>query len=260
MLRPRIIPSLLIHRGGLVKTTNFRNPKYVGDPINAVRIFNEKQVDELFVADIDLTRESKMPNYDVIADIASECRMPLCYAGGVTSCAQVEKIISLGVEKVGISSAAINRPQLISEAAKSVGSQSIVVIADVKKSSLLGGYEIFTHGGTLATGINPVDFVKIAQTMGAGEIIINDIDQDGLMQGYNLDLTDRVHEVVNCPLTVLGGAGNYSDFEMLFARYGLIGAAAGSLFVFKGKFRAVLLQYPTLMDRETFYSKSNIID
>lgn len=258
MLRPRIIPSLLIHRGGLVKTINFRNPKYVGDPINAVRIFNEKQVDELFIADIDLTREAKAPNYHAIAEIASECRMPLCYAGGVTSCAQVEKIISLGVEKVGISSAAINRPQLISEAAKSVGCQSVVVIADVKKSALPGGYEIFTHGGTFATGINPVNFVKKAQTMGAGEIIINDIDRDGLMQGYNHELIDQVHEVVNCPLTVLGGAGNYSDFENLFARFGLIGAAAGSLFVFKGKFRAVLLQYPTVIEKEALYSKSSI--
>jgi cyclase len=258
MLRPRIIPSLLIHKGGLVKTINFRNPKYVGDPINAVRIFNEKQVDEMFIADIDTTIEAKVPNYNVIADIASECRMPLCYAGGVTNCTQVEKIISLGVEKVGISSAAISRPQLISEAAKSVGSQSVVVILDVKKTVLQGGYEIFTHGGRFATGIKLVDFVKIAQSMGAGEIIINDIDQDGLMQGYNLDLIDRVYDVINLPLTVLGGAGNHSDLQKLFARYGLIGAAAGSLFVFRGKFRAVLLQYPTLTEKEILYSKSDI--
>ena len=205
MLRPRIIPCLLIHNGGLTKTVKFGPGKYVGDPINAVRIFNEKEVDELIVADIDATVQNREPNYVMIRNLAAECRMPLCYSGGVKTAEQVERIISLGVEKVALSSAAISNPGVISEAARRVGNQSIVIVLDVKKVGLFKHYEMFTHNATRKTGMNPVEFAKKAEALGAGEIVVNSIDHDGEMQGYDEELIKHVRKAVSCPLTVLGG-------------------------------------------------------
>jgi cyclase len=250
MLRPRIIPCLLVHNGGLTKTVKFGPGKYVGDPLNAVRIFNEKEVDELIVADIDATVQNREPNYTMIRNLAAECRMPLCYSGGVKTPEQVERIISLGVEKVAISSEAIANPELIVEAARRVGNQSIVLVLDVKKAGLFRHYEMVTHNGTRKTGINPFEFAKKAELLGAGEIVINSVDHDGEMQGYDNDLIKQVRSVVTCPLTVLGGAGSIKDIEDAFSRYGLIGAAAGSLFVFKGKYRAVLINYPGRAEKD----------
>jgi imidazole glycerol-phosphate synthase subunit HisF len=250
MLRPRIIPCLLVHKGGLVKTTKFSDAKYVGDPLNAVRIFNEKQVDELIVADIDATVNGCEPDYALIANLASECRMPLCYAGGVKTVDQIDRIIGLGVEKVALGSGAFQTPQLITEASRHVGSQSIVVVMDVKKSGLLRRYEVFTHNGKHATGLNPADFARRAEEQGAGEILVNSIDQDGVMKGYDFALIDQVREAVSLPMSVLGGAGQHQDLRELFQRYGVIGAAAGSLFVFKGKYRAVLIQYPNETEKD----------
>lgn len=250
MLRPRLIPCLLIHKGGLVKTVGFGEPKYVGDPINAVRIYNEKEVDELVVVDIDATVMGSEPNYKMISHLASECRMPLCYGGGVRTVTQIEKIISLGVEKVAISSAAVECPSLISDAAARVGSQSVVVVVDVKKAGLLRRYEIVTHNGSRRTGLNPVDFARRMAELGAGEVLINSVDRDGCMKGYDLELIEQIRQAVNLPLTVLGGAGSLADVKALVNRYGIIGAAAGSLFVFKGKYRAVLISYPNQADKE----------
>lgn len=255
MLRPRIIPCLLVHKGGLVKTQRFADSKYVGDPLNAVRIFNEKEVDELIVADIDATIEGREPNYALIANLASECRMPLGYAGGVKTPEQVERIIRLGVEKVAVSSAAIKTPELIKEAARRVGNQSLVVVMDVKKSGLLGRYELFTHNGQRGTGLNPVEFARMAESLGAGEILVNSIDRDGTMQGYDHSLINQVREAVSLPMTVLGGAGSLTDIQDLMKRHGIIGAAAGSLFVFKGKYRAVLIQYPTREQKDKLLSE-----
>lgn len=256
MLRPRIIPCLLVHNGGLVKTIRFSAPKYVGDPLNAVRIFNEKEVDELMVVDIDATAQNREPDYALIANLAAECRMPLCYAGGVKTPDQVERIISLGVEKVAISSAAIKTLELIAESARRVGNQSIVVVLDVKKTGLLRRYELFTHNGTRATGLDPVEFAKRVMTMGAGEILVNSIDHDGEMKGYDHVLIDQLRNAVSLPLTVLGGAGSLADIEDLIHRHGIIGAAAGSLFVFKGKYRAVLIQYPTRADKDALCARA----
>ena len=228
MLRPRIIPCLLVQNGGLVKTVRFGSPKYVGDPINAVRIFNEKAVDELIVADIDATVHAQEPNYTLIRNLAAECRMPLCYVGGVKTPEQVERIVGLGVEKVGMSSAALQSPQLISDSAKRVGSQSVVVVMDAKKSSLTRRYELFTHNGTRKTGIDPIVFARQAEDQGAGEILINSIDNDGEMKGYDFDLADRIRDAISLPLSVLGGAGSLEDVEALIRHYGIIGAAAGS--------------------------------
>lgn len=251
MLHPRIIPCLLIHQGGLVKTVQFSQPKYVGDPLNAVRIFNEKEVDELIVVDIDATTLGRDPNYTLIANLASECRMPLCYGGGVKTPEQVERLISLGVEKVAISSAAIANPELIAKSAQRVGSQSIVVVLDVKRTGFINKqYEIFTHNGKQSTGISPDKFARQSELLGAGEILLNSIDQDGTLKGYDIDLIDQVREVIKIPMTVLGGAGSYADIKTVIQRYGIIGAAAGSLFVFKGKYRAVLIQYPKPSEKE----------
>ena len=255
MLRPRLIPCLLVQNGGLVKTVNFANHKYVGDPINAVRIFNEKEVDELVVLDIDATIKRDEPDYQLISHLASECRMPLCYGGGVQTVTQIEKIISLGVEKVAVSSAVIENPKLISDAAIRVGSQSLVVVIDVRKTGLLRRHEVVTHNGSRRTGFNPVEFASYMAELGAGEIVINSVDRDGKMIGYDLDLVEQVRQKINLPLTVLGGAGSLDDFRELFDRFGLIGAAAGSLFVFKGKYRAVLINYPNRVEKEALLVK-----
>jgi imidazole glycerol-phosphate synthase subunit HisF len=245
MLHPRIIPCLLVKNGGLVKTVQFGNPKYVGDPINAVRIFNEKEVDELVVLDIDATAQSREPNYDVIKNLAAECRMPLCYGGGVKTAEQFERIVSLGVEKVAISAAAVETPKLVSDAARRVGSQSVVVVMDVKKSGFLHKHEVFIRNGTRKVGISPVEYAKRIEEYGAGEVVVNSIDCDGTMKGYDLALIKAVREAVTLPMTVLGGAGTVEDIAKLIGQFGIIGVAAGSLFVFKGKLRAVLISYPS---------------
>lgn len=250
MLRPRIIPCLLVHDKGLVKTVKFSNAKYVGDPINAVRIFNEKEVDELIVLDIDATIENREPDYKMIAHLAEECRMPLCYGGGITKSEQICKIISLGVEKVAISAAAIKNPNLITEAAEKVGNQSIVVVLDVKKKLISGKYEIRTHNGKESTGKDPVEFASIVQNLGAGELVINSIDNDGNMKGYDLNLIEKIRKVTHIPLTVMGGAGSLENIGQLINSYGIIGAAAGSMFVFKGPYRAVLINYPNRLEKD----------
>lgn len=255
MLRPRIIPCLLVHKKGLVKTVNFKNPKYVGDPINAVRIFNEKEVDELIVLDIDSTVENREPDYKMIENLAAECRMPLCYGGGVKSVDQAKRIFGLGVEKVSLSAAAIKYPDIVSEAAKIVGNQSVIIILDVKKSLETGKYEIWTHNGEKNTQRSPVEVAIMMENLGAGEIVINSIDNDGMMKGYDLDLVESIRNVISLPLTVLGGAGSLNDISELINKYGIIGASAGSLFIFKGVFRAVLINYPKREEKDALLSQ-----
>lgn len=242
MLRSRIIPCLLVHNKGLVKTVKFKDSKYVGDPINAVKIFNEKEVDELVVLDIDATVNRAEPDYRMIAHLAAECRMPLCYGGGIKTASQAKKIISLGVEKVALSSAVIETPNLVKEIAAAVGRQSVVVVLDVKKS-LFGGYEIFTHNAKKKKKIKLIDFVKELEALGIGELVINSIDNDGMMKGFDTKLTDMIRVAVSLPVTFLGGAGTSKDIVDLVQRYKIIGVAAGSLFVFKGVYKAVLISY-----------------
>lgn len=242
MLRIRVIPSLLIHHGGLVKTVRFSEPRYVGDPLNAVRIFNEKQVDELAVFDIDASQNGAQPNLVLIQRLASECRMPLSYGGGVNELGQIERIIALGVEKVSIGSALVSKPELLSQAAVRVGRQSLVAVLDVRRTS--SGPEVYLANGTRATGLGAVAFARECADRGAGEIVINSIDRDGTMEGYDIDLAEQVRAAVKVPMTMLGGAGSLDHIAQLARRVGLVGAAAGSLFVFKGVRRAVLLNYP----------------
>ena len=249
MLRPRVIPCLLVRNKGLVKTVKFDSFKYVGDPINAVKIFNEKEADELIVLDIDATLNGTPPDFVMIQKLAAECRMPLCYGGGVTTVEQARRIIGLGVEKVAISAAAHADPKLISAIASEIGSQSVVVVLDVKKS-LLGKYEVNSQNGKKRTGRSPVEVAQQAEKLGAGEIVINSIDNDGQMKGYDLDLAAMVSREIGLPMTVLGGAGSLADIGRLIAVCGVVGAAVGSLFVFKGPYRAVLINYPDQVQKE----------
>jgi cyclase len=247
MLRPRIIPCLLVHKGGLVKTQGFKDHKYVGDPINAVRIFNEKEADELMVLDIDATVNKVAPDFGLIAKLAAECRMPLCYGGGVTSAEQVARIVDMGVEKVAVSAAAVKNPKLLTEMAAAVGRQSVVAVLDVRKRLGLfaKGYEVCTHNSKTAHKLDPFELATRFQDAGAGEIAINCVDRDGLMQGYDLELAAQFKQALKVPMTFLGGAGSIEHMGELITRLGVVGAAAGSLFVFKGKYRAVLINYPT---------------
>jgi imidazole glycerol-phosphate synthase subunit HisF len=250
MLRPRIIPCLLVHNRGLVKTVQFANPKYVGDPINAVKIFNEKESDELVVLDIDASTIGVEPDFTMIAQLAVECRMPLCYGGGVKTAAQAKRIIGLGVEKVAVSSAAVENPRLLSEIAQEIGSQSVVVVLDVKKTPKGGAYEVWTHNGRKKTARSPLDLAAEAQALGAGEIVVNAIDNDGMMRGYDLSLAKTIRQATSLPMTVLGGAGSLADIGQLISMCGVVGAAAGSLFVFKGVYKAVLINYPNQAQKE----------
>lgn len=242
MLRSRVIPCLLVHNKGLVKTEKFKSPKYVGDPINAVKIFNEKEVDELIILDIDATIKGVEPNYQMIEHLANESRMPLCYGGGVKTAAQAQKIIKLGVEKVALSSEVIANPQILKDIAEIIGRQSVVVVLDIKKS-LFGKYEIFTHNGKKKSKKQLVEFLAELENIGIGELVINSIDNDGVMKGYDLSLVKKVRECTTVPLTVLGGAGSSDDILKLIEEYKIIGASAGSLFVFKGVYKAVLISY-----------------
>jgi imidazole glycerol-phosphate synthase subunit HisF len=243
MLRSRIIPCLLLHDGGLVKTRQFKNPKYVGDPLNAVKIFNEKEVDELMFVDIDASAVGRGPNLALLQKLAVESRMPLCYGGGVHSAEVASQIISLGFEKVSISSGVLSRPQLIAEIAEAVGRQSVVVTLDVRKNRLLPGYTIHTLNGREKSKVNLIAFCKQAEALGAGEIVINSIDRDGEMAGYDLELAKTVRDAVSIPITILGGAATIDDMQKLIDTLGVVGAAAGSMFVFKGPYRAVLINY-----------------
>lgn len=255
MLRPRIIPCLLVHKGGLVKTQAFKAPKYVGDPINAVKIFNEKESDELMVLDIDASVNRVEPNYALIAKLAAECRMPLCYGGGITNAEQAARIIDLGVEKVSVSAAAVADPTLLTRIAEAIGRQSVVAVLDVrKKTGLFGkGYELCTHNATSTHKLEPVAFAQQLQAAGAGEIVINSIDRDGLMKGYDLELAQQMRQALRIPMSVLGGAGSTADIEALIRACGVVGAAAGSLFVFKGQYRAVLINYPTPAQKDEIF-------
>lgn len=250
MLRPRIIPCLLVQNGGLVKTIGFKSAKYVGDPVNAVKIFNEKEADELMILDIDATSSGADPDFKMIADVAAECRMPICYGGGVRTTEHAKRIIGLGVEKVAISAAAIARPELISRISEEVGAQSVVVVLDARKRMSDSNYDVYTHNGKTASKRNVIELAQEAQARGAGELVINSIDRDGEMKGYDLALARRVREAVNIPLTFLGGAGSLDDIGALIKACGVVGASAGSLFVFKGSHRAVLINYPNAAKKD----------
>ncbi len=244
MMRPRIIPSLLLRNSGLVKGEKFKDYKYLGDPINIVKIFNEKEVDEIFLLDIGATDSGGEPRYDFLQDIASEAFFPLGYGGGLKNCEQIRKILSSGFEKVSINTAAVENPGFIKEAAQTFGSSTIVVSIDVKKS-FLGGYTVFTHSGQKKTKLKVTEWAEQIEDLGAGEILINSIDQDGTMSGYDLALIEQVASRVKIPVVAAGGAGTLQHMVEAVQKTGASAAAAGSFFVFQGPHRAVLVSYPT---------------
>ncbi len=234
---------MLIQNGGLVKSVRFQQHRYVGDPINAVKIFNDKEVDELVLLDISATAEKRPPDIEFISQIASEAFMPLSYGGGVTKSAQVQQLISAGIEKVIINTIAHTHPEVISEGAKLVGSQSVVVSIDVKKT-FWGKQKVFVSNGTENTNVNPVDYARRMEDLGAGELLLNSVEKDGTFSGYDIELIRAVSAAVNIPVITIGGAADISDFEKA-VKVGASAVAAGSMFVFQRPHRAVLISYPS---------------
>lgn len=228
--------------GGLYKTRQFGNPKYVGDPLNAVKIFNEKEVDELILLDIGRPAKER-PNFRLLEKIAVESRMPLCYGGGVCRVEQVCRIVNMGFEKVSVSSAAVREPRLVREFADAVGSQSVVITLDVRYDAKTRTHAVFTENGQVRSPWEVFELCAELVAQGAGEIVFNSIDREGVMNGYDLDFAQAAASRINIPLTFLGGAGEVAHMRALIERVGTVGAAAGSMFVFKGPFRAVLISY-----------------
>ncbi len=243
MKRIRIIPVLLIHKGGLVKSVNFKNYTYVGDPLNAVKIFNEKEIDEIVILDIDASREKRGPNMQQIREITGEAFIPLAYGGGITSIDEIKQLFYEGVEKIILNNSAVKNPQLVTTAANLVGSQSVVVSIDVKKN-LFGKYIVYTHNAKVNTNEDPVNFAKRMQESGAGEIFLNSVDRDGTYKGYDTELVQKVASALKIPLIACGGAADVSDFYSAAAQ-GASAVAAGSMFVFQRTHRAVLISYPS---------------
>ena len=243
MFRPRVIPCLLLKDQGLVKTVKFKNPRYVGDPMNAIRIFNKKKADELIFLDIMATKENRIPNIELIKNIGEECMMPFSVGGGIKSMKDIESIFKAGAEKVVINSSAVMNPKILKDASSHFGRQSIIFSIDVKKN-IFGNYIIYTNSGKKSTGLNPFEFVKIAEENGAGEIFLNSIDRDGTYKGYDIELIKGISNRLEIPVIASGGASKIDDLKRAWIEGNAFAAAAGSMFVFHGRKRAVLINYP----------------
>ncbi len=250
MFRPRIIPCLLLKELGLVKTIRFSNPTYIGDPINAVRIFNDFKADELVFLDIEASKKNKLIDLNFVKKVGQEAFMPFAVGGGIKNVKQIRSIFKCGTEKVVINTAAIENPYLISKASEIFGSQSIIASIDVKKSKR--GYEVYIYGGTKNTALNPILVAKKMENFGAGEILINSIEKDGTMEGYDLELIKLVSENVNIPVIACGGSGSLEDFVKA-TKSGATAVAAGSLFVYSGRNRGILINYPDKKDLEEVF-------
>jgi len=254
VLATRVMPCLLLRGGSLVKTVRFRDPGYVGDPINAIRIYNEKEVDELILLDIDATREHRQPPFEVLGQIAGECFMPVTYGGGIRSLEDIKEVLRLGIEKVAINSYAVERPSFVREAADRFGSQSIVVSIDAKKRDL-HRYEVWTHGGTKRTGLVAAEVACQMEQVGAGEILLTSIDRDGTREGYDLELLKQVASVVHVPVIACGGAGSVQDLRAAVCQGGVPACALGSMVVFFGQNRAVLISFPARDELEKAFQE-----
>ena len=244
MIQARVIPALLLRGQGLVKTVKFKEPKYLGDPINVVRIFNDKEVDEIVLLDITATPEKRGPHFEMLKNITSEAFIPLAYGGGIRSMDDVYTLLGIGIEKLILNTASVENPALVREIADHAGSQAVVVSIDVKKN-FLGRHEVFTHCGQKKTGLDPVKHAIEMEKMGAGEIFVNSIDRDGMMQGYDIELVKKIADAVSVPVVACGGAGNLNDVARVIKQGHASAAAAGSIFVFQGPLRGVLISYPT---------------
>lgn len=253
MLSHRVIPCLLVSQGGLVKTRQFKQPKYVGDPINAVRIFNDKEVDELMVLDIDASKEGRGPNFELVEELAGECFMPLCYGGGIRTADEARQLFSLGVEKVCLQSAVLRNPSIVREIAARSGEQSVVVSIDVKRD-WRGRNRAFSASGERLPTQDWRTLMATALEMGAGEIVLNSVDRDGTLAGYDLDLIAQASPLSDAPIVALGGAGSLDDFRAAVDA-GASAVAAGAYFVFQGPHRAVLITYPTPAELRALWSE-----
>ncbi|MDA7880915.1 AglZ/HisF2 family acetamidino modification protein [Akkermansiaceae bacterium] len=242
-MRPRLIPVITLEEGYVVKTKKFKTPVYIGDPINTVRIFNDKEVDEIAIVDIRASLQGTDIDFDHLEEIASESFMPLSYGGGVTSVDEVRRILRLGFEKVILNTAALENPSLVQDSAKETGRQSIVVAIDVRRS-LLGHYVVTSHSGTRKWSESPVELARRMEELGAGELLVNSIDRDGMMQGYDAELLSKISSAVSVPVIAVGGAGSWQDMRNVIESGGAAAAAGGSVFVFHGRHSAVLIQYP----------------
>jgi cyclase len=243
MFRPRVIPVLLLRNGGLVKTEGFGKQRYIGDPINAVRIFNDHRADELIFLDILATREGRLISLDFVRDVGEEANMPFAVGGRIRTVQDIRSILSAGAEKVVLNSAAAENPDFIAQAADSFGSSTVTVCIDVKQKRF-GAPRTWVAGGTRATEYAPEEFAMLAQEKGAGEIVVQSIQRDGTMQGYDIDLIRRVSEAVTIPVVALGGAGDLDDLRRVYDETHASGLAAGSMFVYQGPKRGVLINYP----------------
>ena len=255
MFRPRVIPCLLLKGDGLVKTVKFENARYIGDPLNAVKIFNAKQADELIFLDIAASREKRTISVELVEKIADETFMPFAAGGGIRSLSQIREMLSAGAEKVVINTQAILNPRLIREASSQFGSQSIIVSMDVKKKAF-GKYKIYSHGGTKATRLDPVDLAVEMQHLGAGELLVNSIDRDGSMAGFDLELLKRVAVAVTVPVVACGGAGHHKDLSSAVYDGHASAVSAGSLFVYHGPKRAVLINFPSKEELKSLFSST----
>lgn len=243
MALPRVIPVLLLRNRGLVKTVKFKEHKYVGDPINAVKIFNEKEVDELCFLDIDASKEGREPPFDYLREIAGECFMPLSYGGAVRSIDHIRRLIQSGIEKVVINTQAIINPDFIREATDTFGSSTIVGAMDIKKN-FWGKYHVYSHAQKTTLSVEPVEHAVALQKMGVGEIFVNNVDHDGMMNGYDFNIIKDITRSIDVPVIACGGGSSIEDIDRVINESGASAAAAGSFFVFHGKHRAVLITYP----------------
>jgi imidazole glycerol-phosphate synthase subunit HisF len=243
MLITRVIPCLLLEDNSLVKTVKFKNPAYIGDPVNAIKIYNEKEVDELIFLDITASKEKHAPPFQIIAEIADECFMPLAYGGGITSIDDIRKIFNIGVEKVCLNTVVLENPELIREASQIFGSQSVVVSIDAKKS-LLGKHSVFCHTQGRVLKIDVVEFAIRMEKMGAGELLVTSVDKEGTWEGYDIDLIKKVTSAVNIPVIANGGAGSVDDFAKAVHEGGASAVAAGSMVVYQKKDLGVLINFP----------------
>lgn len=249
MLRTRVIPALLLLHESLVKTHKFASFDYVGDPCNTVRIFNELEVDELLFLDIAASREGKGPNFQLLADIANECFMPLVYGGGIRTLEDARTVFSIGFEKIAVNTHALERPQLISEIAAEYGSQAVVVSIDVK-GGMLGGQTVRSQGGRHDTGRDPVIWAREAERLGAGEILLTAIDREGTWSGFDTDLVRRVADAVGIPVIAHGGAGSLSDVGDVVKQAGASAVALGSMVVYQKRGKGVLVHFPEMAELE----------
>jgi imidazole glycerol-phosphate synthase subunit HisF len=257
MTRPRLIVFLMIEGSYVRKSISFLDSRYIGDPLNAVKIFSDFKVDELILIDISATREEREPDYDLLENIASVSRMPLCYGGGINSLHQIEKIINIGFEKVSISTEAINNPQLLLDSSSVFGSQSIVGCLDIRYSDNMG-YEVFTNNGTRNSTINLLDSIKFLVDNGVGEILVNNISLDGTYKGMDNDLIKEAMEYSDVPVTFVGGLSSFDEIKMISKKFRPSGIAAGSLWCFKGKHGPVLLNYPDKNEKMKLFASEKI--